>query len=172
MTSTDFNTVIQYHTDFLRPFAVSLTHNSEDAKDLFQETLLRALLYRDKYQFGTNLKAWLYTIMRNIFINNYRKNKRFTKVSNEAPSDLQQYETGKAAYNEGWNQMRMQEIKKAIDALPKPLQFSFELYYAGYKYQEIADITKEPMWISNLQKPFEIGLLIWGPWIPSYMHLA
>ena len=93
MTSTDFNTVIQYHTDFLRPFAVSLTHNSEDAKDLFQETLLRALLYRDKYQFGTNLKAWLYTIMRNIFINNYRKNKRFTKVSNEAPSDLQQYET-------------------------------------------------------------------------------
>jgi RNA polymerase sigma factor (sigma-70 family) len=87
----------------------------------------------------------LYTIMRNIFINNYRKNKRFTKVSNEAPSDLQQYETGKAAYNEGWNQMRMQEIKKAIDALPKPLQFSFELYYAGYKYQEIADITKEPI---------------------------
>ena len=124
---------------------MKLTQDAEDANDLVQETMMKAFSNHEKFEEGTNLKGWLYTIMKNIFINNYRKNKRFTKVSNEAPSDLQQYETGKAAYNEGWNQMRMQEIKKAIDALPKPLQFSFELYYAGYKYQEIADITKEPI---------------------------
>ena len=70
------------------------------------------------------IALWFATIFGATVYNLYRKNKRFTKVSNEAPSDLQQYETGKAAYNEGWNHMRMQEIKTAIDALPKQLQFS------------------------------------------------
>jgi RNA polymerase sigma-70 factor (ECF subfamily) len=145
MTTADFNTMVVRHSDFLRPYAVSLTQDYEDAKDLFQETMMRALLNREKYQFGTNLKAWLYTIMRNIFINNYRRNKKFTKVSGDVPSDIVMYNTNKTAHNEGWNNVRLNEVKKAIDDLPNVFRLSFELHYTGYKYQEIADLLNEPL---------------------------
>ena len=101
MTITDFNTVVVGHGEFLRPYAISLTHNPEDAQDLYQETMMRALMNREKYQFGTNLKAWLYTIMRNIFINNYRRNHKFIKVESTAPADVYMYHAGRIAQNDG-----------------------------------------------------------------------
>lgn len=146
MTATDFNTMVVRHSDFLKPYAVSLTQNHEDAKDLFQETMMRALINKEKYEFGTNLKAWLYTIMRNIFINNYRRNKKFTKVGNgDVPSDIHMHTAGKTTYNSGWNNVRMTEIKTAIDSLPAIFRLSFELHYTGYKYQEISDLLVEPL---------------------------
>lgn len=144
MTAADFNQMVVRHEDILHPYALSLTNNYEDARDLYQETMLRALMNRDKYQFGTNLKAWLYTIMRNIFINNYRRNKKFSKVENETASELLMHEK-KTVGNSGWNNLRMSEIKGAIDRLPHMFRLSFELYYVGYKYQEIADLMKEPL---------------------------
>ncbi|MDR3679786.1 MAG: RNA polymerase sigma factor [Flavipsychrobacter sp.] len=144
MTATDFDRMVVLHSEFLRPYAVSLTHSQEDAKDLFQETMVRALLNRDKYQFGTNLKAWLYTIMRNVFINNYRKNKKHRKVDDQAPESYI-YTMNKTAQNDGWAHMRINEIKEAIDNLPNVFRLSFELHYTGYKYQEIADLLHEPL---------------------------
>jgi RNA polymerase sigma factor (sigma-70 family) len=73
MSTIEFNQLLLTNAEFLRPFAVTLTHDSEIAKDLFQETLFRALSNKEKYNVGTNIKAWLYTIMRNIFINDYRE---------------------------------------------------------------------------------------------------
>ena len=73
MSTLEFNQLLVSNAEFLKPFAVTLTRDSETAKDLFQETLYRAISNRDKYNVGTNIKAWLYTIMRNIFINNYRR---------------------------------------------------------------------------------------------------
>jgi RNA polymerase sigma factor (sigma-70 family) len=145
MTASDFNTIVVRHDDFLRPYAISLTHNSEDAKDLYQETMFRALLNHEKYQFGTNLKAWLYTIMRNIFINSYRRNKKFTKVDSELPADFYLYHVGKTANNEGWGNLRMSEIKAAVEKLPAIFRISFELHYTGYKYQEIAELLNQPL---------------------------
>ncbi|XZF13582.1 RNA polymerase sigma factor [Chitinophagaceae bacterium MMS25-I14] len=145
MTAADFDTVVVSHGDFLRPYAISLTHNPEDANDLFQETMMRALLNREKYQFGTNLKAWLYTIMRNIFINNYRRNRRFIKVESPAPTELYMYHTGRTAVNEGLAHIRMGEIKNAVESLPAIFRIAFELHYIGYKYQEIADLLHEPL---------------------------
>ncbi|MCB9045351.1 MAG: RNA polymerase sigma factor [Chitinophagales bacterium] len=145
MTTSDFNNAIARQSDFLKPYAHSLTQNMEDAKDLFQETMVRALLNKDKYRIGTNLKAWLYTIMRNIFINNYRKNKRFTKVTSDVPEDIIMYQATRAAGNSGWSNVRMQEIKKEIATLPDAFRQSFELYQQGYKYQDIADILHEPL---------------------------
>jgi RNA polymerase sigma-70 factor (ECF subfamily) len=108
--------------------------------------MLRALLNRDKYQFGTNLKAWLYTIMRNVFINNYRRNKRFTKVSDEVPpADVYDASVSRTSANNGWTNVRLSEIKKAIDNLPQIFRLSFELHYIGYKYQEIASLLEEPL---------------------------
>ncbi len=145
MTATDFNNMVVRHGDFLKPYAITLTRDHEDAQDLFQETMMRALMNKEKYQFGTNLKAWLYTIMRNIFINNYRRSKKFFKVSGDVPSDALMYSTQKAVYNEGWNNVRLGEVKKAIDELPQIFRLSFELHYTGYKYQEIADLLQEPL---------------------------
>ncbi|MEZ4964628.1 MAG: sigma-70 family RNA polymerase sigma factor, partial [Saprospiraceae bacterium] len=69
----EFNSKLSGLTTLLHSFAYNLTKNSEDAKDLYQETAYRALFNRDKFQPGTNFKAWMFTIMKNIFINNYRK---------------------------------------------------------------------------------------------------
>ena len=69
----DFDKMLIDNSSFLQPFAFSLTRDNETAKDLLQETIYRALANRDKYNVGTNIRAWLYTIMRNIFINNYRR---------------------------------------------------------------------------------------------------
>lgn len=145
MTATDFDNMVVMHGDFLRPYAHSLTKDSEDAKDLFQETMVRALVNRDKYNFGTNLKAWLYTIMRNIFINNYRRNKKFTKVTSDVPEDIVMYNVNKKANNHGWSNVRLSEIRSAIEDLPTVFRLSFELYYMGYKYQEIATLLNEPL---------------------------
>ena len=144
MTTADFNYVVSRHSDFLHPYAISLTNNYEDARDLFQETMLRALLNRDKYQFGTNLKAWLYTIMRNIFINSYRRNKKFSKVANEEASEYYLM-NAQPVDNHGWSRLRMAEIRKAMDELPPVFRLSFELYYTGYKYQEISELLSEPL---------------------------
>lgn len=145
MTTTDFNNAISNQSDFLKPYAHSLTQDIEDAKDLFQETIMRALLNRDKYQVGTNLKAWLYTIMRNIFINNYRKSKRFGKVAGSVPEDLVMYHVNQSASNAGVSNMRMQEVKTQVEKLPAAFRQSFELHYMGYKYQDIAEILGEPL---------------------------
>ncbi len=145
MTTTDFNNAIATQSDFLKPYAHSLTQDMEDAKDLFQETIMRALTNREKYQVGTNLKAWLYTIMRNIFINNYRKNKRFTKVSGNIPEDVMMHHVNRSAHNAGVSNVRMGEIKEQVNKLPEAFRQSFELHYMGYKYQDIAEVLNEPL---------------------------
>ena len=73
MSSADFDQMLLTNADYLKPFAFTLTRDNESAKDLMQETLFRALANKEKYNVGTNIKAWMYTIMRNIFINDYRK---------------------------------------------------------------------------------------------------
>src|ERR1051326_9619588 len=73
MPNLEFNNLLINNADFLKPFAINLTKDTESAKDLFQETLYKALANQEKYNVGTNIKAWLFTIMRNIFINDYRR---------------------------------------------------------------------------------------------------
>src|SRR5436189_5741877 len=88
MASLEFNNLLISNADFLKPFAVNLTKDTESAKDLFQETLYKALANQEKYNVGTNIKAWLFTIMRNIFINDYR---RRTKQQTIFDSTLNDY---------------------------------------------------------------------------------
>ena len=74
MTAIEFNTRILQEKSSLNHFALSLTRNTDDALDLIQDTYVKAITYRDKFEDSTNLKAWLFTIMKNTFINAYRKN--------------------------------------------------------------------------------------------------
>jgi RNA polymerase sigma factor (sigma-70 family) len=145
MSTPEFEQLIVKHNEYMRPFAVSLTKDAEDAADLCQETMLRALLYRDKYTFGTNLKAWLYTIMRNTFINGYRRSKRMTKIAHPDGVEVAFEAAGMAAQNEGYSRLRAKEIFKALEEIPSVFRLSFELYYTGYKYAEIAQMLDEPL---------------------------
>lgn len=145
MNTEGFNQLLVENTAFLEPFSFSLTHDADEAKDLLQDTVYRALINQDKYLEGSNIKAWLFTIMRNIFINNYRKNKKFSKLSTEVATDYFLFQTNKVAKNDGLMLSGLQEIKEAINRLPTIFRLAFEMYYKGYKYQEIADSLKEPL---------------------------
>ncbi|GAO45192.1 RNA polymerase sigma factor [Flavihumibacter petaseus] len=145
MSNVDFNEMLVSNAEFLRPFAITLTRDNEAAQDLFQETMYRAIANREKYNVGTNIKAWLYTIMRNIFINNYRRkakqNTIFDRSSNDFLLNYNQVTTANAA--EGT--LKLKEIQEAIHKLPEIFRNPFLLYFDGYKYHEIADMLKEPL---------------------------
>ena len=145
MTTQKFEELIIENKHFLDPFAWNLTQDKDDAKDLVQDTIYRALVNKDKFQEETNIRAWLFTMMRNLFINNYRRQKRFMKVSSDVPEDYYFYQKNKVAYNDGVMRSELNEINKQIQALPEILKVSFKLHYAGYKYQEIADVLNEPV---------------------------
>src|SRR5712671_7602650 len=88
MASLEFNDLLVNNAEFLKPFAINLTKDTETAKDLFQETLYKALANQEKYNVGTNIKAWLYTIMRNIFINNYRRKVKQNTIFDSTPNEF------------------------------------------------------------------------------------
>lgn len=143
MSTAELNALLVSHTQYLQPFAVSLTQDRESAKDLCQETLYRALTNLDKYQLGTNLKSWLYTIMRNIFINDYRKKKRQPTASGDESLLLHKIDT--SATTSAYDQLGKKEIDRVIHVLPPIFSTSFLLYVEGYKYNEIAEILNEPL---------------------------
>lgn len=145
MSTMEFDKILVNNAEFLKPFAITLTRDTEAAKDLFQETLFRALANKDKYNVGTNIKAWLYTIMRNIFINNYRRkakqNTIFDSTANEALINSSQ----SVAANAAISNLQLKDIQQAVHGLPEIFRNPFLLYFDGYKYHEIADMLSEPL---------------------------
>jgi len=145
MSAKEFNQVLLENADFLKPFAINLTKDNEAANDLYQETLYKALANQEKYNVGTNIKAWLFTIMRNIFINDYRRKAKqktvFDNSANDYLINLKQASVNNAAESS----LRMKEITEAVHQLPEIFKTPFRLYFDGYKYQEIADVLAEPL---------------------------
>lgn len=145
MSNLQFNEMLLTNADFLKPFAINLTRDTEAANDLYQETLYKALANKEKYNVGTNIKAWLFTIMRNIFINDYRRKTKQKTIFDSTPNDylinLKQSTVANAAESD----MRMKEINKAIQELPVIFKTPFLLYFDGYKYNEIAELLHEPL---------------------------
>ena len=145
MTTYDFTQLLISHADYLKPFAFTLTRDNETAKDLMQETLYRALANREKYNVGTNIKAWMYTIMRNIFINNYRKKARQNTIFDNTPNDYLLDYNQHAVSNTAEINLSLKDIQAAVEQLPDIFKDPFMLYYEGYKYNEIAENLKEPL---------------------------
>ncbi|KYP15106.1 MULTISPECIES: RNA polymerase sigma factor [unclassified Flavihumibacter] len=145
MSNVDFNEMLVDNAEFLRPFAITLTRDNEAAQDLFQETMYRAIANREKYNVGTNIKAWLYTIMRNIFINNYRRKAKQNTIFDHTPNDfLLNYNQATTA-NAAEANLKMKEIQGYIHKLPEIFRNPFLLYFDGFKYHEIADMLGEPL---------------------------
>jgi len=146
MTAIEFTNLVQGVSQSLRPVAMKLTRDADDAKDLVQETLLKALNNRDKFKTGTNIKAWLYTIMRNTFINNY--NKITKRSSNIDSAEYLQYLNTDENYitqNKGTATFVMSDINQAIAQLNEEHRTPFMMYYVGYKYLEIAEKLQIPI---------------------------
>ncbi len=145
MIAYDFNQLLISNVDYLKPFAFTLTRDNESAKDLMQETIFRALANRDKYNVGTNIKAWMYTIMRNIFINDYRKRMRQQTIFDNTANDfLLDYNQNSIANTAEMN-LSLKDIQFAIEKLPGIFRYPFVMYFEGYKYNEIADKLNEPL---------------------------
>jgi RNA polymerase sigma factor (sigma-70 family) len=145
MSSKDFDEVLVENADFLKPFAINLTRDTEAANDLFQETLYKALANKEKYYTGTNIKAWLFTIMRNIFINNYRRKAKQKTIFDNTPNEYLINMKQVSVSNNAESELRLKEIQAAIEGLPEIFKTPFLLYFDGYKYQEIADVLAEPL---------------------------
>lgn len=126
-------------------FAYSLTMNKDDAQDLLQETSLRALKYQEKFSDGTNLKGWLFTIMKNIFINDYRKVvKTQTSVCENIGEGISGY-SEEVCHENPEDLYDIHLIEKIIARLDEEMRKPFDLFMAGYRYEEIAEKTGLPM---------------------------
>lgn len=145
MAILDFNEYLVNNAEFLKPFAITLTRDSEAAKDLFQETLYRALANKEKYNVGTNMKAWLYTIMRNIFINNYRRKTKQNTIFDSTPNEFLINQKQVVISDTAEGNLRIKDIQAAIHNLPEIFRNPFLLYFDGFKYNEIADMLREPL---------------------------
>jgi len=139
MTATEFSNALIGLESNLERFALSLTADREKAKDLLQETYLKALMYRDQFEAFTNMKAWTFTIMKNTFINNYRRSRRERNtidISGDLGHLQHMKESGIADPDTHYS---TNEINKAITELDDDFRIPFEMHNAGYKYKEIAD---------------------------------
>ncbi|GAB2829362.1 RNA polymerase sigma factor [Ferruginibacter profundus] len=145
MSAIEFNQVVINNAEYLKPFAITLTRDSETAKDLLQETMFRALANREKYNAGTNIKAWLYTIMRNIFINDYRRKAKQNTVLDNSINEFLLNSNQLSVVNAAESNLKMKEIQQAVYELPDIFKNPFMLYFDGYKYNEIAALLKEPL---------------------------
>jgi len=145
MTRFEFNALVVKHTESLRGYALHFTRDNEDANDLVQDTMLKAVTYHGRFKEGTNLKGWLYTIMKNTFINHYRrfvKTNSFVSQSEEIPNAHLAYSATK---NVGENKFVMEDIKRAMAALPDEYYTPFSMYFEGYKYHEISEHLQIPI---------------------------
>ncbi|RYD78428.1 MAG: RNA polymerase sigma factor [Sphingobacteriales bacterium] len=145
MQKADFTPTVTKYAYSLRPFALSLTRDMEDAQDLIQETLLRALSSQEKFAEGTNLKAWLYTIMKNIFINNYRRNKKRNTIIDTTDDMYVINSNSTQVSNSGESNIAMENVTFAVNMLQEEFRVPFMMHYQGFKYHEIADHLTLPI---------------------------
>jgi len=145
MRAPDFRNRLLGLQDNLLSFALKLTANKEDAHDLLQDTTCKALANEDKFVEDANFKSWVFTIMRNIFINNYRRIVR-TQTTIDRSDDLYQLnlpqaenpDTPESAY-------ALKEVMAAVKGLSDDYRQPLVMHISGYKYQEIADALGIPL---------------------------
>lgn len=145
MTAIEFNSRILSEKQSLKNFAMSLTHNSDDALDLLQDTYLKAITYREKFEESTNLKAWLFTIMKNTFINSYRRAVKTREII-QANADLAMARAFKNNHQDiTESRLAAKDIISKIENLDDQYKIPFTRYYNGYKYEEIAEEMQLPL---------------------------
>ena len=145
MASIEFSENVIGMQPSLKPFALKLTRDMDDAEDLIQETMFRAFSNEDKFQSGTKLKAWLYTIMKNIFINNYRKKIKRNTIIDTSDNLFIINSGANVSKNIGEISFVNKDIERAILGLSNDFRVPFMMHFKGYKYHEIAEKLNLPL---------------------------
>jgi RNA polymerase sigma factor (sigma-70 family) len=139
MTALEFSNNLISLEDTMERFARRLTYNVDEAKDLLQDTYLKALSSRDKFVEFTNLKAWAFTIMKNTFINNYRKSVRQNTAFDNSETLFLLNNLAESQLARPESEFIYKEINKNIDDLEDEVRIPFRMHLEGYKYKEIAE---------------------------------
>ena len=129
----------------LHRFALKLTADTEEANDLLQETSLKALDNEEKYTPDTNFKGWMYTIIRNIFINNYRKTVRDQTFVDQTENLYHLNLPQDSGFESTEGNYDLKEIRRIVHNLPKEYRVPFSMYVSGFKYREIAEKLALPI---------------------------
>ena len=145
MTTLQFNNSLLSLQDKLHYFALSLTSNDNDARDLLQETILKALTYRSQFVSNTNFKAWVFTIMKNTFINNYRRDQKSKNTFDGTDEAIRL--ANKKNYESETPEMvhSVMELNKTIERLDDDFKIPFRMHTDGFKYKEIAEQLNLPI---------------------------
>jgi RNA polymerase sigma-70 factor, ECF subfamily len=138
MTAIEFQYKLINLNESLLRFAFSLTADKDDARDLVQETFMKALKYYDKFVHDSNFKAWIYAIMRNTFINNYRRNKCNGAYSNLTKEVLFLNYPNQSIADNPDSVYTTKELEQIVEALDDNFKLPFKMHHEGFKYKEIA----------------------------------
>ena len=145
MSSSNFQTKLLGLQSNLLNFAYLLTSNRDDAYDLLQDTTLKALDNEDKYVENVNFKGWVFTIMRNIFINNYRKVVRSATIIDQTGDLYHLSLPQESGLDTPEGSVAAGEISDAINSFSDDYRIPFTMHVSGYKYNEIAEKMNLPL---------------------------
>lgn len=140
-----FEQNIDINQQYLKMFALKLTKDNDAAADLYQETVYRALKNKDKFVHGSNIRAWLTTIMKNSFINHYRRKKKMVSSPNGDVHSFIIETNSSCARNDGESSVTADELHKIINHLDEDLKVPFLMMWQGYKYEEVSDQLNIPL---------------------------
>lgn len=144
-TSGNFKQRLMNLQGNLLSFAYQLTNNRDEAQDLLQDTTLKALDNEEKFVENTNFKGWIFTIMRNIFINNYRQSVRQATVLDRTEDLYHLNVSQDSGLETPEGSFAVKEITEALDSFSDDFRVPFNMHVAGYKYSEIAEHLHLPL---------------------------
>ena len=145
MTALEFNSRLGTMYGSLELFTRKFTKDPDEAADLIQETLFKAFKYKDKFRHDTNLKAWLFTIMKNTFINNYRKLSKLSYTSGNEKETFPVAVKDSSFEAAPEDMLNYDELLSTVKKIKPEFRIPFEMHYNGYKYHEIAEKINIPL---------------------------
>ena len=145
MAKAEFHKRLMDLQDNLLSFALKLTSNYDDAHDLLQDTTCKALVNEQKYVDDSNFRSWVFTIMRNIFINNYRKMMRDQTFVDQTENQYHLNTPSESYVESTETAYDLKEMHRIVNALPKEYRIPFSMHVAGFKYREIAEKLDLPL---------------------------
>ena len=145
MKAETFEKQVINSRDMLYSRALSLLKDGNLAMDLVQDTIAKSLRHRDKFREDSNLKGWLYTILKNTFINDYNRKVRNPTYYQDSYSDHLLNREQQVEHNQGVSKISLDEIHEEINKIDKRFSKPFMMHFEGYKYEEIAEELRLPV---------------------------
>ncbi|NNE55240.1 MAG: RNA polymerase sigma factor [Flavobacteriales bacterium] len=145
MSTLEFNQLLISQMPILKSFALRFSHDDETIDDLTQDTLLKAMRYKNNFKPGTNLKAWLFTMMRNIFINQYNRKRYQNTIVDSTEGQFLLNSYGKYSTSETERAELRHDIAQAMDTISDKVKVPFEMFVEGWHYDEIAEKLDIPI---------------------------